>query len=86
MIGQEAKLVEARLERSQAEAKAQRAQQRLDDFLAEQPAAQVLLVLVQFRPDLVHVHANQHCSMHSTDSMHSRVLHRSLSIPWHKLQ
>lgn len=38
-------MVEARLERSQAEAKAQRAQQRLDDFLAEQPAVQVRLVL-----------------------------------------
>lgn len=36
--------MEARLERSQAEARAQRAQQRLDDFLEEQQAAQVLPV------------------------------------------
>lgn len=49
--------MEARLERSQAEAKAQRAQQRLDVFLAERPAAQVLfkpvhlhLVPIQFHP------------------------------------
>ena len=40
---QESELVEARLERSQAQAKAQRAQQRLDEFLAQQPAPQVCL-------------------------------------------
>lgn len=38
--------MEARLARSQAEAKAQRAQQRLDDFLAQQTAPQVLHTLV----------------------------------------
>ncbi len=43
VLVQESELVEARLERSQAEAKAQRAQQRLDDFLAHQPAHQVCL-------------------------------------------
>ncbi|DBB03226.1 TPA: hypothetical protein ACH3X1_013287 [Trebouxia sp. C0004] len=41
LLFKESELVEARLERSQAEAKAQRAQQRLDDFLAQQPAPQV---------------------------------------------
>ncbi|KAL3136227.1 hypothetical protein ABBQ32_007239 [Trebouxia sp. C0010 RCD-2024] len=40
LLLKESELVEARLERSQAQAKAQRAQQRLDDLLAEQPAAQ----------------------------------------------
>ncbi|KAL3131701.1 hypothetical protein ABBQ38_007991 [Trebouxia sp. C0009 RCD-2024] len=39
-LGFESELVEARLERSQAQAKAQRAQQGLNDLLAEQPAAQ----------------------------------------------
>ncbi len=43
VLVQESELVEARLERSQAQAKAQRAQQRLDDFLAQQPAPQVCL-------------------------------------------
>lgn len=43
VLVQESELVEARLERSQAQAKAQRAQQRLDDFLAQQPAPQVYL-------------------------------------------
>ncbi|KAA6420754.1 MAG: hypothetical protein FRX49_09331 [Trebouxia sp. A1-2] len=41
LLFKESELVEARLERSQAQAKAQRAQQRLDDFLAQQPAPQV---------------------------------------------
>ncbi|KAL0024417.1 hypothetical protein WJX77_000946 [Trebouxia sp. C0004] len=41
LLFKESELVEARLERSQAEAKAQRAQQRLDDILAQQPAPQV---------------------------------------------
>lgn len=49
-------MVEARLERSQAEAKAQRAQQRLDDFLAEQPAAQVLPLLVHLHSILLHLY------------------------------
>lgn len=44
MAWQESELVSARLERSQAEAKAQRAQQRLDDFLAQQAAPQVRLM------------------------------------------
>ena len=43
VLVQESELVEARLESSQAQAKAQRAQQRLDDFLAQQPATQVCL-------------------------------------------
>ncbi len=43
VLVQESELVEARLERSQAQAKAQRAQQRLDEFLAQQPAPQVCL-------------------------------------------
>lgn len=49
--------MEARLERSQAEAKAQRAQQRLDEFLAEQPAAQVPLV-----PDHLHLVSASSCA------------------------
>ena len=56
--------MEARLERSQAEAKSQRAQQRLDDFLAEQPTAQVRPVrfsnLMHSHPLLLmHPHAHQ---------------------------
>ena len=39
MVVQEAELVEARLQRSQAEATAQRAQQRLHAFLSQQPSA-----------------------------------------------
>lgn len=42
---QESELVEARLERAQAEGRAQRAQQRLDDFLAQQSAPQVIAQL-----------------------------------------
>lgn len=76
---QESELVEARLERSQAQAKAQRAQQRLDDLLAEQPAAQVLpmheAIHPQTLPSCVHpslvschpsfVHPLHHSCCHS---------------------
>lgn len=47
---QESELVEARLERSQAHARAQCAQQRLDEFLAQQSAPQVCLQPVLTQP------------------------------------
>lgn len=66
---QEAELVEARLERSQAQAKAQRAQQRLDDFLAEQPDAQVLNL---------HLHCHQICFVIPTQASSSHQVLLSL--------
>ena len=71
MPWQESELVEARLERSQAEAKAQRAQQHLDKFLAQQALPQVRFVHYSPVTRLKPVHTKGNCG----SSLSNKIVH-----------